>query len=247
LEPWRAVAPSAFLALWMGFVLLPGTHPALRAPATLILAALVGFGAELCARTPARGGLALMTRGTLWIIPAAATAVLVMLLGSLGSRIGLIAPLLAVIVVGTMALQAIEVSGPSTAASIARSLNTGLAFAVAFAVFGFMAVWDAAASGFIDALVGALVAVVIVRGCHATWGERITYVGLSAMLVAQMGLMLQDAQSPFLAAGILLLGLYAVATTAQAMLDRAPRRAYVEVVLVTCAGLVLAAVSLAHH
>jgi hypothetical protein len=59
--------------------------------------------------------------------------------------------------------------------------------------------------------------------------------------------MLDDVRPPFLTSLVLLLGLYAVSATAQAILDRAPRRAYAEVVLVTVTALALAALAVSRR
>ncbi len=244
LEPYRVVVPASFVALWVGFSVLPDAHPMLRAPMAVTLAALVGIGAELCARGQRTVGPDRIAEGTLWIVPAGATIVIVMILSRVGPRFGFGAPLLAAAVVGVLCLQALEAIAANPALSWTRSLNTGLAFALAFAVFTFLPGLDMPIATASYALVGTFVALVVLRGCRASGSQLAAYVGITAALIVELGLMLQDTRPPFLAAGVPLLGLYAVSTTAQAILDRAPRRAYLEVALVTGLALLLAAFSL---
>ncbi len=244
LEPYRVVVPASFVALWVGFSLLVYAHPMVRVPMTVTLAALIGVGAELCARGQGRVALGRMAEGTLWIIPAGATIVIGMLLTSVGPRLAVCAPLLAAAVVGALCLQALETNATNPALSWTRSVNTGLAFALAFAVFAFLPGLDTFIAMVSYALVGTLVALVVLRGCRASNSQLAAYVAVTAVLIVELGLMLQDTRPPFLAAGVPLLGLYAVSTTAQAILDRAPRRAYLEVALVTGLALVIVAFSL---
>jgi len=234
------VVPASFIALWVGFSLLPDAEPTFRGPMALALAALVGAGAQLCARVPGRAIAGRVAKGTTWIVPTGATIVIVILLTSLGPRLAATTPFLAAAVVAAVCLQAIETTSINPALSWTRPLNTGLAFAVAFAVFTFVTGLDAVAVAGVYGLVAALVSLVVLRGCRANAKQLAAYVGVTALLLVELGLMLHDARPPFLAAGIPLLGLYAVTTTAQAALDRAPRRAYFEVALVTGLALVFA-------
>jgi hypothetical protein len=247
LEPWRAVLPAAFLALWVGFSLLPNAHLALRVPTTISLAFLIGVGAELCARAPERGAIGRLAARTLWIIPTGATVVILVLLASTGPQLSSATPLLAAGVVATMGLQVLEVSGSRALGSWSRPVNTGVAFALALAVFVLTPSLHTVVGAAVNALVGALVALVVLRGCRATAWELTGFVGLAACLTGELGLMLDDVRPPFLTSLVLLLGLYAVSTTAQAVLDRAPRRAYAEVVLVTVTALALAALAVSRR
>lgn len=240
LQGGRAVFPWAFLALWTGFSLLPDAHVAFRIPATIALAALAGVGAELCAGAGPRRGLA---RGTLWIIPAGATLLTVTLLVALGEPPAPAAPLLAGAVVATIGLQVLEVRGARGNVGWARPLNLAAAFALALGVFVAAPTLPAvpAAAGY--AAAGALASVVVLRGSGGSFRLTAVFVGLSAAVITELGLMLQEHRPLFVAAGVPLLGLYIVSSTAQAILERAPRRAYVEVAiaaaLAAIAGLAL--------
>jgi hypothetical protein len=243
LEPWRAVAPAAFLALCIGFSLLPDAHAAIRVPLTLALGILIGVGTELCARDLDRSTFGRLTDHTLWIVPTGATIVIVMLLAGAGSRLSSVSSLFAAAVVATIGLQVLEVSGPPVHGTWTRAVNAGAAFALALAVFAFTPSLHAVAAVLINVTAGALVALVVLRDCRASTCDVAAYVGVTAGVVGELGLMLHEVRPSYLAAGIPLLGLYAVSTTAQAVLDRAPRRAYVEVALVTGGALALAALA----
>lgn len=240
LEPWRTVLPAAFVALWIGFSLVPHAHQAFRVPSTVALAALIGIGAELCTRSSARTASGRMASGTLWIVPAGATMITMALLTALGPRLSHAIPLLAGVVAATLVFQGLEMSGLRGVENWSRSLNSGLAFALAFAVFVFTPPLPPAVVAFVYAAVAALVTLVVLRGSRASTWDLVAYVAITAGLIMQLGLMLDDSRSPIVAAGIPLLGLYAVSTTAQAVLDRAPWRAYVEVGLVTFGVLAIA-------
>jgi hypothetical protein len=243
LEPWRAVLPAAYLALWVGFSLLPDAHPMLRVPTTVALALFIGVGTELCARSPQRGAIGRLARRTLWIVPAGTTIVTVMLLGSVSLRPSPATPLLAAAVIAIAGLQIMEISEWRALGSWSRLANTGVAFALALAVFvGTPALHIVIGAG-LNSLVSALVALVLLRGCRASVRELAAYVGVTAAVVGELSVMVHDARPPYLTALVPLLGLYAISTTAQATLDRAPRRAYAEVVLVTVISLALVAIA----
>jgi hypothetical protein len=214
---------------------------------TLTLAVLVGVGAELCARATDRPPVGRMAAGTLWIVPTGATIVLVMLLASGGPRLAIGTPFLAAVVVGALCLQAIETAAINPALSWTRPLNVGLAFAVAFAAFTFLPALDPVAAAAAYGLVAVLVAVVVLRGCRSGGRQIALYIAIAATFLTELGLVLHDARHPLVAAGIPLLGLYAVTATAQAILDRAPRRAYLEVALVTGLALACTAFALNHR
>ena len=237
LEPYRVVIPATFLALWIGFSLLPDAQGLLRLPMALALAALVGAGTEICAGSPARRPMGRLARGTVWIIPTAATLVIVMLLGSLGGRAAIAPPVLAVVVLGALYLQAVEVNAVNPALSWTRPLNTGLAFALAFAAFILVPDLQPLLAAIGYGAVAVLASLVVLRGCRVNARQLIGYVGVTTVFIVELGLILHDVRPPLVAASVPLLGLYAVSTTAQALLDRAPRRAYIEVGVVTGATL----------
>jgi hypothetical protein len=180
----------------------------------------------------------------LWIVPSGATLVIIALLVLLGPRLAVVAPLFAGAVVGMMLVQALEISGSRALENWSRPVNTGLAFALGLAAFTFAPALAFPAAGIVYAAVAALVTLVVMRGSRASAGDILLYVAATTVLTLQLGLMLHDARSPIAAAGIPLLGLYAVSTTVQAVLDHAPRRAYIEVAAVTVAALILAVTSL---
>jgi hypothetical protein len=241
LEPWRGVVPTAFLTLWIGLSLVPSLHPLLRAPMTVLLAALIGAGTQLCLRTPGPVQLPRVIGYTVWIVPTGATIAAVVLLAGVGSRLASLTPLLAGAIVGAIVLQSLEARGTRGLLSWTRPVNAGLAFASAAVGF---ACAPGLAPGFVlglAALSGALVALVVLRASRPSPLELVTYVGLTALAMVGLGLVASDMRPIFVAAGVPLLALYAITTTTQAFLERAPRRAYLEVAIVTGAALTLAA------
>jgi hypothetical protein len=88
-------------------------------------------------------------------------------------------------------------------------------------------------------ITGLLMAVVL-RSVPAAPGRKLGFVALGALVVTEVGLVLAEAPLPPLwYGGFLLLSLYVVSAASYAMLDRARRRAYVEIGVVTAATLVL--------
>ncbi len=236
-QPWRVVLPTMFVALWLGFTLLPETHALLRIPAAIALAGLVGLGCQLGGRLPQRPHRR-TPLATVWIIPSGGTLAAVAWLSPLPERWWLLPPACALLIVGLVFLQTVELTGPDGVRAAAHAMNIGAGFALAYGAYVLAYTAPALVAVALNFAVSTAVALVVLRSEGEFRRDRLEYAAVAAVAVAELGWVLYGSRaSAFSFAAVLVLGLYATSGICHAILDRAPIRAYVEVATVTLISL----------
>jgi hypothetical protein len=242
---WQTILAASFFPLWAGFALLPDIHFGVRAPAVAMLMVLAGVGAEMAA-SPSSGGKRKTGAGTLWIVPAGAVLALMWWLATTTERPAAATPLAAAAVILSMALQRIECAGPELLRGAAHALNIGAVFALAFGAYILSAAWGGVMGTSVVAATTAPATMVVLRGVDAPPKQLIALTGVSVILVGELAaVLLGGTHSPLAASGALLLGLYLVSAVCHALLERAPLRAYVEVIVVALIATAFVATAIA--
>jgi hypothetical protein len=225
-----------FVATWLGFALLPDTHAMLRPPAAIGLAALVGVGSELALRRVAGSDGAFIN--TAWIIPAGAVLAMVGWFSTIPERPWFVGLLGAAFIVGLVYLQTVELSGPAFLQGPAHALNIGVGFALAFGAYVVAAPASPIVAMGLSLLASAAGALIVLRRGKRLDMPAILYAGVTALAVMQVAWILYGGRAtPVTFGALLVLALYGTSGVGHAILDRAPARAYVEVIAVTVVSL----------
>ena len=255
-QPSRALAPlladgrATLLAtvpvVWLGVALLPDLHSSLRLPAWLAFAAVVGVGSEIGARIVAPEAAWRRGWGSFWFVPAGSAVLAVVWFSVFPDRPRSLAPLAVLTVLAVMMIQRLELSGPPPLRAGAHAISIGLAFAIAFVVYTTSAHAEAPWSLPMAAGATTFAALTLLRDARAS---RQSILGLAAVItvvVTELALVLSAGPAvPWLCAALLILALYACSGVCHAVLERAPRHAYLELLLVTGAGLLAVSVGAA--
>jgi len=248
MEPWRWIAPllangratlfATAPVVWLGVSLLPDVHPSLRLPAWLALAGLVGLGGELSARLVALEAAWRRGWGTFWFVPAGTVFLAVVWFSVFPDRSRTLVPLAVAAVLGTMFVQRIEVAGPQSLRAGAHAISIGLAFAIAFVVYATSAHARSWWTLLIVLAATALAALILLRDARASRRSAVALAGATALVVTELAFVLAGGPAPpWASAALLVLALYASSGVGHAVLESAPRHVYVELALVTLAGL----------
>jgi hypothetical protein len=240
LRRWRLVAPTSFLVLLLGFVLVPDTYPALRTPLVLLVAAFAGLSGEMMAPSPPPGIIR-----SLWVVPAGLVLVLASWFADVPERPGGLALAAAVAVLVVTGLQAGEWSGRRLLFSTSHAISIGLGYALALRVFYLATGMPVPVGAAVGVAVSAVVTLVVLRGPEVPLPQHAAFTGVAALVAGELFWVLLASPAPPLVCGLLgLLGLYATSSLCHAMLDQAPPRAYVEVLAVTLTSFLIVTLAL---
>jgi len=142
--------------------------------------------------------------------------------------------------VALVALQTFEGQAEPPLRDITHAVNMAAAFGLGLLAYAALATVD----GFLRLAgtlgITALLMTVVLHTVSVQPGRKLGFAVLGGVIVAEVGLVLAEAPLlPLWYGGFLLLSLYVVSATSFAMLDRARRRAYVEIGLVAAATVAL--------
>lgn len=225
--------------VWLGVTLLPDVHPTLRLPMWLALAGIVGFGSELAVRQVAPEPAWRRGSGTFWFVPAGTVLLAIVWFSVFPDRPRSLAPVAVLAVLGAMLVQRTEVAGPASLRPGAHAVSIGLAFAITFAVYTTAVHAQAAWALGIVAAATALAALILLRDARASRASAFGLASVTAIVVTELALVVSSGPAtPWVCAALLVLALYAASGVSHAALDVAPRHAYLELALVTVAGLI---------
>jgi len=247
--PWRLLVSAlghgrpAIVAtapvVWLAVTFLPDIHPALRLSSWLATAAVIGLGAELAAHAAAPEAVWRRGWGTFWFVPAGTALLAIIWFSVFPDRPRSLAPLAVVAVIGTMLVQRAEVNGLQAVRAGAHAITIGLAFAIAFVVYAASAHADTVWKLPLVATASAFAASILLRDARAGRAAGLGLVGATAIVVGELALILSStAAAPWVCGALLVLALYAASGVCHAVLDGAPRHVYLELALVTGAGLI---------
>jgi hypothetical protein len=117
-------------------------------------------------------------------------------------------------------------------------MNIGAGFALAFGAYVFAASLPLLSAVVLALLASGVIALVVLRGQEELKRSGLTYAAVVAIGVAELAWLLHGERvSPLLFGAVLVLALYASSGICHALLDRAPRQAYLEVAAVTLVSL----------
>ena len=253
---WRAILPlladgrATILAtapvVWLGVALLPDLHSSVRLPAWIALATFVGLGSEVAARVVAPETAWRRGWGTFWFVPAGTALLAIIWFSVFPDRPRSLAPIAVLAVIAVMIIQRVELVGPQPFRAGAHAISIGLAFAIAFVVYATYAHARANWSLALVVMATAFAALTLFRDARASRRSILSLTGVSAIVVLELALVLGGGPAaPWVSAALLVLALYGSAGVSHAALEEAPRHVYVELLLVSVAGLVAIAVGAA--
>ncbi len=225
--------------VWLGVTLLPDVHPSLRLPMWLALGGIVGLGSELAVRQVAPELAWRRGWGTFWFTPAGTVLLAIVWFSVFPDRPRSLATVAVLAVLGAMVVQRIEVAGPASFRPGAHATSIGLAFAIAFVVYTTAIHAQATWVLVIVAAATALAALILLRDARASRVSAFGLAGVTAIVVTELAfVVLSGSTTPWVSASVLVLALYAASGVSHAALDAAPRHVYLELALVTVAGLI---------
>src|SRR5947208_2903414 len=255
-SPWRSLLPlfadgrgtliATAPVVWLGVALLPDLHSSLRLPAWIGLAAFVGLGSEVAARVAAPDTAWRRGSGTFWFVPAGTALLAIIWFSVFPDRPRSLAPLAVLVVIAAMVIQRVELVGPQPLRAGAHAISIGLAFAIAFVVYATSAHAKTDWSLALVAVATVFAALTLLRDARATRRSVLGLTAVTAIVVLELALVLAGGPAaPWVCAALLVLALYGCAGVSHATLEEAPRHVYVELLLVSAAGLVVVAVAAA--